>query len=92
MSGLNRPTVVRFSPDGRIFVAEKSGIIKVFASLTATMPTIFADLTSNVDNYRDRALSIWSKNIAAGHVNGACGPNDSVSRGRMAKVPRRLTG
>jgi len=56
ISGLSRPTVVRFSPDGRIFVAEKSGIIKVFASLTATTPTIFADLTTQVDNYWDRGL------------------------------------
>ena len=56
LSGLTRPTVVRFSPDGRIFVAEKSGLVKVFASLTATTPTIFADLTTNVDNYWDRGL------------------------------------
>lgn len=30
-SGLNAPTAVRFSPDGRVVIAEKSGIIKVFA-------------------------------------------------------------
>jgi glucose/arabinose dehydrogenase/PKD repeat protein len=56
ISGLIRPTVVRFSPDGRVFVAEKSGIVKVFPSLTATTPTIFVDLTTNVDNYWDRGL------------------------------------
>ena len=28
--GLTSPTVVRFAPDGRVFVAEKSGLIKVF--------------------------------------------------------------
>src|SRR5262249_4853203 len=33
-SGLTYPTAVRFSPDGRVFVAEKSGIIKVFDSLS----------------------------------------------------------
>ena len=43
-SGLTNPTVVRFSPDGRIFVAEKSGLIKVFDSLADTTPTTFADL------------------------------------------------
>ena len=32
-SGLTNPTVVRFAPDGRVFVAEKSGLIKVFDSL-----------------------------------------------------------
>ena len=33
-SGLTNPTAVRFSPDGRVFVAEKSGLIKVFANLS----------------------------------------------------------
>ena len=40
-SGLTNPTAVRFSPDGRVFVAEKSGLIKVFANLSATTPTVF---------------------------------------------------
>ncbi|HEY6058300.1 MAG TPA: LamG-like jellyroll fold domain-containing protein, partial [Candidatus Limnocylindrales bacterium] len=55
-SGLTNPSNVQFSPDGRVFVAEKSGLIKVFASLTATSPTIFADLRTQVDNYWDRGL------------------------------------
>ena len=29
-SGLTNPTAVRFAPDGRVFVAEKRGVIKVF--------------------------------------------------------------
>ena len=33
LSGLNTPTAVRFAPDGRIFVAEKGGRIKVFDAL-----------------------------------------------------------
>ena len=32
-SGLDHPTAVRFSPDGRVFVAQKNGIVKVFSSL-----------------------------------------------------------
>ena len=55
-SGLTQPTVVKFAPDGRVFVAEKSGLIKVFASLTATTPTIFADLRPQVQDYWDRGL------------------------------------
>ena len=47
-SGLTNPTVVRFSPDGRVFVAEKSGLIKVFDNLTDPTPTVFADLSTNV--------------------------------------------
>jgi glucose/arabinose dehydrogenase len=55
-SGLTNPTVVRFSPDGRIFVAEKRGVIKVFDSLTDTTATTFADLNVNVYNFWDRGL------------------------------------
>src|ERR1041384_8247603 len=47
-TGLLQPTAVRFAPDGRVFVAEKTGVIKVFANLTATTPTVFADLSANV--------------------------------------------
>ncbi|MGH9368331.1 MAG: PQQ-dependent sugar dehydrogenase, partial [Thermoanaerobaculia bacterium] len=55
-SGLTQPTAIAFSPDGRVFVAEKGGRIKVFASLTATTPTLFADLSTKVYNYWDRGL------------------------------------
>src|SRR5262245_58748610 len=55
-SGLNHPTAFRFAQDGRVFVAEKGGAIKVFASLTATTPTLFADLSTQVDDYWDRGL------------------------------------
>src|SRR5262245_3792357 len=33
IDGLTRPVAVRFAADGSVFVAEKSGIIKRFASL-----------------------------------------------------------
>ena len=55
-SGLTQPTAVRFSPDGRVFVAEKSGLIKVFANLSAISPTVFHDLRTNVHNFWDRGL------------------------------------
>jgi uncharacterized repeat protein (TIGR01451 family) len=55
-SGLTNPTAVRFAPDGRVFVAEKSGVIKVFDSLADTTPTVFADLNKNVYNFWDRGL------------------------------------
>ena len=56
LSGLTKPTSVHFSPDGRVFVTEKSGLIKVFASLSATTPTVFHDLRTNVHNFWDRGL------------------------------------
>jgi glucose/arabinose dehydrogenase len=55
-SGLVEPTAVQFLPDGRVFVAEKSGLIKVFASLTATTSTVFADLRTQTHNFWDRGL------------------------------------
>jgi glucose/arabinose dehydrogenase/PKD repeat protein len=55
-SGLQNPTVVRFVPDGRVFVAEKRGVIKVFDSLTDPTPDVFADLNVNVYNFWDRGL------------------------------------
>ena len=55
-SGLTEPTAVRFSPDGRVFVAEKSGIVKVFDNLSDTTPTVFVDLRTQVHNFWDRGL------------------------------------
>jgi glucose/arabinose dehydrogenase len=55
-SGLNQPTAVRFASDGRVFVAEKSGIVKVFDNLTDSTPAVFADLRTQVYNLWDRGL------------------------------------
>jgi glucose/arabinose dehydrogenase len=55
-SGLTNPTAVRFAADGRVFVAEKRGVIKVFDSLADTTPDVFADLNVNVYNFWDRGL------------------------------------
>jgi glucose/arabinose dehydrogenase len=55
-SGLSNPTVVRFAPDGRVFVGEKSGLVKVFDSLSDATPTVFADLRTNTYNFWDRGL------------------------------------
>ncbi|HLE15791.1 MAG TPA: PQQ-dependent sugar dehydrogenase, partial [Anaerolineales bacterium] len=55
-SGLVNPTVIQFSPDGRVFVAEKRGVIKVFDNLADTSPVVFADLNVNVYNFWDRGL------------------------------------
>jgi glucose/arabinose dehydrogenase len=55
-SGLNRPTAIEFSPDGRVFVAEKRGVVKVFDNLADRTPTVFADLRTQVHNFWDRGL------------------------------------
>ena len=56
MSGLTRPIAIRFASDGSVFVAEKSGLIKMFSSLTDTSPVVVADLQSEVQDYWDRGL------------------------------------
>ena len=56
ISGLTNPTIVRFAADGRVFVAEKSGVIKVFDNLNDTTPTVYSGLPTNVHNFWDRGL------------------------------------
>src|SRR5262249_22747128 len=56
ITGLVEPTVVRFAPDGRVYVAEKSGVIEVFDNLADTTPAVFADLNVTVFNAWDRGL------------------------------------
>jgi glucose/arabinose dehydrogenase len=55
-SGLVDPTVVRFAPDGRVFVAEKRGTIQMYDSVTDTTATQVADLRTEVYNFWDRGL------------------------------------
>jgi uncharacterized repeat protein (TIGR01451 family) len=55
-TGLTNPTVIRFLPDGRVLVAEKSGLIKVFPNLTTNSYTVVADLRTEVHNFWDRGL------------------------------------
>jgi glucose/arabinose dehydrogenase/PKD repeat protein len=57
-SGLTNPVVLRFAADGRVFVAEKSGVIKVFDNLSDPTPTVFSNnsLLTNVHNFWDRGM------------------------------------
>ncbi|HYH00908.1 MAG TPA: PQQ-dependent sugar dehydrogenase [Terriglobales bacterium] len=55
ISGLTAPTVVRFLPDGRVFVAQKNGMIYVYDSLGGSR-TLYADLRTQVNDYWDRGL------------------------------------
>jgi glucose/arabinose dehydrogenase len=56
VTGLTSPTAVSFGTDGRVFIAEKSGLIKTYDSLADTTPTIVADLRPAVHNFWDRGL------------------------------------
>ena len=56
LSGLVNPTAIQFAPDGRVFVAERSGVIRVFDSLSDTSPAVFADLRTQVHDFGERGL------------------------------------
>ncbi|MFC3455471.1 PQQ-dependent sugar dehydrogenase [Amycolatopsis speibonae] len=56
VSGLTEPTAVAFAPDGKTFIAEKSGIIRVRDSVDATTGKVFADLRTEVFDGWDRGL------------------------------------
>ena len=43
-SGFTLPTALSFAPNGRVYVAEKSGLIKVFTNTSDTTPSTVADL------------------------------------------------
>lgn len=55
-SELGNPTVVRFAPDGRAFVATKAGLVYTFDSVDDPTPTLFADLRAEVQDFWDRGL------------------------------------
>ncbi len=56
IGGLERPTNIEIAADGRVFVAEKSGIVKTYTSLSDSSATTFADLRTQVHNYSNRGL------------------------------------
>src|SRR5690349_4067913 len=50
ITGLTQPTTMRFAEDGRVFVTEKSGLIKVYSGLTDPTPTTSTVLVTNTYN------------------------------------------
>src|SRR5918994_6887685 len=56
MSDLKTPTAVRFGADGKVYVAEKAGIVKEFDGLADTTPRTVVDLRTKVMDYFDRGL------------------------------------
>ena len=56
IGNLERPMDVEVAANGRVFVAEKSGIVKTYTTLSDTSATVFADLRTQVHNYSNRGL------------------------------------
>jgi glucose/arabinose dehydrogenase/PKD repeat protein len=55
-AGLDEPTALRFAPDGKVFVAQRTGQILVYDSLGDPTPTVFADLRVPVYDNGDRGI------------------------------------
>jgi glucose/arabinose dehydrogenase len=56
ISSLDTPTAMGFAPDGRIFVAERGGVVKEYDSASDTTPTTVVDLSTQVHEVGDRGL------------------------------------
>jgi glucose/arabinose dehydrogenase len=56
LPGVGKPQDIAIAPNGRIFVAEKTGFIRTYDSINDTTPTLFADLRTQVHNYGSRGL------------------------------------
>jgi glucose/arabinose dehydrogenase len=60
VTGLNLPTAVAIAPTGRVFVAEKRGVVKTWSTYASFAsngaPTQAVDLSTDVYNYWDRGL------------------------------------
>lgn len=53
---LEEPTAMAFAPDGRVFIAEKSGKILLYSGLYDGSPEVFDDLRTEVYDSGDRGL------------------------------------
>src|SRR5581483_9412034 len=54
-SGLSLPTDFAFLPDGRILIAEKHGVVRVYKN-GSLLTTPFIDISNHVNDYYDRGL------------------------------------
>jgi glucose/arabinose dehydrogenase len=55
LSGLNVPVAIDFASGGRMFVAEKSGVVRVFKN-GVLLPTPFINLSADVNDYHEHGL------------------------------------
>lgn len=58
-NGLNQPISVKFSRDGRMFVAERVGKVRHFASPSAASSDVILDIRDRVHSYWDRGECVF---------------------------------
>lgn len=85
-TGISRPTVLVFAPDGRLFVCEQAGKIKVFKN-GAMLTTPFAQLT--VDSQGERGLlglAFDPDYVSNGHIYVYYTNTSSPRRNRLSRL------
>ena len=55
-TGLDTPTAIDWAPDGRLFIVEKVGVLKVVVPARAPEATTVLDISDHVNSYGDRGL------------------------------------
>src|SRR5688500_10757544 len=95
LRGLREPLSVAFAADGRVFVAEKRGAIRVFPRIGARTSTLWADLGARVFTNGDRGLF----GLALGRNDGAVyvlytfdGPVDATEPLGRRRCPELFDG
>jgi glucose/arabinose dehydrogenase len=89
---LREPLSVAFAPDGRVFVAEKHGAIRVFPQLGARRSTLWADLGRRTFTLGDRGLFGLALDPDDGAVyvlytfDGPVGATEPLGRRRCPKL------
>ena len=56
VAGLDGPTALAYAPDGRLFVAEKAGRVRVVGADGRLQPDPVIDISDHVNSYWDRGL------------------------------------
>src|SRR3981081_1039575 len=56
LSGLTRPTAVAWAPDGRMFIAQKDGVVRVADANGALRPNPLIAISGHVSTLGDRGL------------------------------------
>lgn len=94
VSGLDKPTDLAFAPDGRVFVAEKNGRVRVVTSDGQLLPAPFVTMAVSADN--DRGLMSVSvdpdfsanRYLYAFYVSQQIPTNPDNPKSRIARLVR----
>ena len=98
VGGLPFPTAIAFTPDDRMFIALKAGIVRVYQN-GQLLPTPFIDIASRVHDNHDRGLLGHHGPPATSPprptctcctptTRPACSPTASIRRARAQSTPR----